>query len=98
MTLVSFERADLRDPEVVERAAALIRSVGASRGVLTEQSEYSFRNRVAVRVDGLTVIEERERVRGPWVVRLEEDPQPKARRSGTGSGVLGVAMLLSMAG
>lgn len=96
VTLVSFERADLRDPETLERAAALVQSVGARRGVLTTQGPSSVRHQMSVRVEGLTVIE--ERVRGPWVVRLEEDRPPKVRRSGTGGSFLSVAMMLSFPG
>ncbi|UQN08767.1 hypothetical protein [Deinococcus sp. QL22] len=91
VTLVSFERADLRDAEVVERAA-LVQSVGASRGVVTGQSDDDYRDHVAVRVDGMTIIEERERVWGPSVVRLQEDPKP---RKGVNAGTLvGFAAML----
>ncbi len=55
--LTSFEPADLRDEDTLIRATALVRSAGSSRGVLVSQGGH--RVPVAVRVDGMTVIEER---------------------------------------
>ena len=81
--LTSFEPADLRDEATLTRAAALVRSVGSSKGVLVSQGGH--RNTVAVRVDGLTLIEERSRVRGPFEVRLEPDPAPSVRHLASGS-------------
>jgi len=94
VSLVSFERADLRDEAVLARAAVLVRNVGSLRGVLTFQGGH--RDSVAVRVDGLTVIEERERVRGPYVVRLEEDPKPRPRSPGAARTLVAAAVGLSV--
>jgi hypothetical protein len=94
VTLLAFKRTDLRNPDILKRAAALIRSVGAERGVLLGQRVGDVQDRVMVRVDGLTGIEERAPANGSLVVRLEEDPQPNVRRSGVAKGVLGIAAML----
>ncbi|MFC4637771.1 hypothetical protein [Deinococcus hohokamensis] len=93
VTLVSFERADLRDEAVLDRAAALVLGVGSRRGVRTLQGGY--RDSVAVRVDGLTVTEERERVRGPSVIRLEEAPEPKVRSAASARSLVAAVVALS---
>lgn len=91
--LTSFEPADLRDEDTLIRAAALVRSVGSSKGVLVSQGGH--RDTVAVRVDGMTVTEERARIRGPFEVRLEPDPALSVSRLAPGSTLM-MALVLAV--
>ncbi|PTA66612.1 hypothetical protein [Deinococcus arcticus] len=93
VTLVAFERRDLSDLAVVRRAAALVSGVGERRGVLVVQG--GFKDTVGVRVGGLTMTEKRDQGRGPFVIRLEDDPKPRPMSQAGRRMLMGVTVMLS---